>query len=232
MRDWRIFVRQHLGPLRLAEDEAAEVLEEIAAHLDETYHSLLAAGLSEEEAAQRAITGVGNWQNLKRKIESARKKEPPMTKRVSQFWFPAFSTLFLAHVLLYAIQMLGPKPWISPAWGGAPRMTPLAVVYFAWLLALPFIGALGAYLSSRAGARPTAVFSSIAFPIFPYLAFFVIGLPITVMLGDRVAHHIMLPAFFLGLGAWVVLPAIALLAGGRIFRYFRDRLDLRRVANR
>jgi hypothetical protein len=96
---------------------------------------------------------------------------------------------------------------------------------------LPFIGALGAYLSSRAGARPTAVFSSIAFPIFPYLAFFVIGLPIVVILDDRVAHNIMLPAFFLGLGAWVVLPAVALLAGGGILRYFHDRLDLRRLAN-
>jgi hypothetical protein len=231
MRDWSQFVQQHVGSLRLAEDEAAEVREEIAVLLDEAYQAFLAAGLSEEEAAQRAIASAGNWQILKRQIESARKKEPPMSKRVSQFWFPAFSTLFLAHVLLYAIEMIGPKPWISPVWGGAPRMTPLAVVYFAWLLALPFIGALGAYLSSRAGARPTAVFSSIAFPIFPYLAFFVIGLPIVVILDDRVAHNIMLPAFFLGLGAWVVLPAVALLAGGGILRYFHDRLDLRRVAN-
>jgi hypothetical protein len=131
MRDWSQFVQQHVGSLRLAEDEAAEVREEIAVLLDEAYQAFLAAGLSEEEAAQRAIASAGNWQILKRQIESARKKEPPMSKRVSQFWFPAFSTLFLAHVLLYAIEMIGPKPWISPVWGGAPRMTPLAVVYFA-----------------------------------------------------------------------------------------------------
>jgi hypothetical protein len=135
-----------------------------------------------------------------------------MNKRVSQFWFPSFLTILLAMVFLMAIETLGPKPWISSA--QPPRMTPVAVVYFAWIITLPFIGALGAWLSVRAGARPRFVFGSIVFPVLPYLGFFVIGLPIAIILDDKVAHNIMLPAFFVGFGAWVMLPAIALLAGG------------------
>ena len=146
-----------------------------------------------------------------------------MNKRVSQFWLPAFLTLLLATVFLMVIQEFGPKPWISPTSGGPPRVTPLAVVYFSWLVTLPFIGALGAYLATRAGARPAAVFSSVAFPVFPYLAFFIIGLPIAAILDDHIAHNIMLPAFFVGFGAWVLLPAVALLAGGLPVHYLSGR---------
>jgi len=103
-------------------------------------------------------------------------------------------------------------------------MVPVLVVYVSWLITLPFIGALGAYLSSRAGGRPRAVLASVIFPILPYFAFFLIGLPVIVILDDRVAHNIMLPALFTGLAAWVIFPAIALLAGGLPVGYFYGRL--------
>ncbi|HUE43018.1 MAG TPA: hypothetical protein VMP12_05610, partial [Candidatus Sulfotelmatobacter sp.] len=109
------------------------------------------------------------------------------------------------------------------AWGGPQGTVPVAVVYLPWLITLPFIGALGAYLSGRASAPPWAVFSSVLFPASPYLAFFVIGLPTAVLLDGHVAHHIMLSAFFVGFGVWVVLPAIALLAGGVPVHYFSRR---------
>src|SRR5258708_36820451 len=147
-----------------------------------------------------------------------------MNKRVTQFWFPAFSTLALSMVLLAVIQIFGPKPWMSsaggPAWGAlrAPgfrlRMMPVAVIYFSWMVFLPFIGALGAYLSKRAGGGTRTVLSSVAFPVFPYVAFFVIGLPLALILDDHVAHNITIPALFVGLSAWVIFPALSLLAGG------------------
>jgi len=223
MSDWHKLVRQELQGIALDDDDAAQVVEELAAHLEEDYQHSLAAGASEQLATRRALQHVHNWHDLKSKIESSRKKELPMNKRVSQFWFPAFLTLLLATVFLMIIQELGPRPWISPTSGGPLRIAPLAVVYFSWLVTLPFIGALGAYLATRAGARPAAVFSSVAFPVFPYLAFFIIGLPIAAILDDHVAHNIMLPAFFVGLGAWVLLPAIALLAGGLPAHYFSGR---------
>ena len=224
MPDWQEVVRQHLHGIHLAENDVAEVVEELAGHLEEAYRCNLRQGLAEQAAAQMALRQSGNWGELQRKIESSRKEELLMYKRVSQFWFPAFVTIFLAMLLLMAIETLGPKPWISPA--QPLRVTPVAVVYFAWIVTLPFIGALGAWLSSRAGGRPRAVFGSIVFPVLPYLGFFVIGLPIAIILDDKVAHNIMLPAFFVGFSAWVMLPAIALLAGGLPvhFLFGRSRL--------
>ena len=223
MPNWEKLVHDGLAKLALDAAEREEVCDELAAHLEEDYQYSLAAGATEELAIRRALRHVHDWHDLKAKIESSRKKELPMNKRVSQFWFPAFLTLLLAMVFLMIIQEIGPKPWISPAWGGPPRVAPVAVIYFSWLLTLPFIGALGAYLATRAGARPAAVFSSVAFPVFPHLAFFIIGLPIAAILDDHIAHNIMLPAFFVGFGAWVLLPAIALLAGGLPVHFFSAR---------
>lgn len=228
MPDWRGLVRQQLAGIQLSEDETAQVADELACHLEETYQALVCDGLREHEAVRRVLQQVNDWKHLKSAIEMARKKEPPMNKRVSQFWFPAFLTLLLAMVFLMAIEELGPKPWISPA-ASHPRMTPVAVVYFAWVITLPLIGALGAYLATRAGAAPRAVFSSVIFPVLPYFGFFVFGLPIAVILDDHVAHNIMLPALFLGFGAWVVLPAVALLAGGLPVHYLFSRRGPRGV---
>jgi len=233
MRDWNQVVRQELAGLAIDHGETAQVFEELAGHLEENYRRLLSEGLAEEEAARRALARVGDWHDLKRSIEFARNKEAIMNKRVTQFWFPAFMTLSLSMVLLAVIQIFGPNPWTSaaggPSWGALRnpgfriRMMPVAVVYFSWLMALPFIGALGAYLSKRAGGRRHIVLSSVVFPVFPYVAFFVIGLPLALILDDHVAHNITIPALFVGLSAWVIFPALALLAGGLPVQYFSSR---------
>jgi hypothetical protein len=99
------------------------------------------------------------------------------------------------------------------------------------LIFLPFIGALAAYFSRRAGGRTVAVFSSVVFPVFPYVAFFVIGLPMALILDDKVAHNITIPAFLVGLSAWVIFPAAALMAGALLVQRFAKRLDLDSVAH-
>jgi hypothetical protein len=224
MHDWAQIVRERLANLALPDEDAAQVLDELAGHLEEAYQSLRNEGLSEQVAIVRVVEGVGDWRVLQRKIESSRNKETIMNKRVTQFWFPAFLTLSLSMVLLALIEFFGPKPWLTPMPGGPRlRMTPLAVVYVSWLVFLPFIGALGAYLSSRAGGRSRAVLSSCVFPVFPYVTFFVIGLPLALILDDHVAHNITIPALFVGLSAWVIFPAMALLAGGWPVQYFASR---------
>ena len=229
MPDWRRIVEDRLAPLALDEEERAAVVEELAGHFEEEYRGLVLQGLPEGAAASLTLERAGDWQELKKEIESSRRKEPAVNKRVSQFWFPAFSTLFLAMVLLMAIEAFGPRPWVSPS-ANRLRMTPVAVVYVAWILTLPFVGALGAYLSRRAGATPRATFLSLVFPVLPYFAFFVIGLPVAVVLDDHVAHNILLPALFLGFGTWVLLPGLALLAGGWPVHRFRRRLSARGIA--
>lgn len=222
MHDWRLLVQQRLAGLLIEDGGAAPVIEELAGHLEENYQSLLRAGLAEEVAARRVLESVNDWQDLKRKLESSRNKEAVVNKRVTQFWFPAFLTLALSMVLLAVIQIFGRDPGIdNPLRDGRLRMTPVAVVYVSWLIFLPLIGALGAYLSHRAGGRRLTVFSSIVFPVFPYMVFFAVGLPIAIMLDDHVSHNITIPAFFLGLAGWVIFPAAALLAGGLACSAFR-----------
>src|ERR1700739_390393 len=222
MHDWRLLVQQRLAGLLIEDGGAAPVIEELAGHLEENYQSLLRAGLAEEVAARRVLESVNDWQDLKRTLESSRNKEGVVNKRVTQSWFPAFLTLALSMVLLAVIQIFGRDPGIdNPLRDGRLRMTPVAVVYVSWLIFLPLIGALGAYLSHRAGGRRLTVFSSIVFPVFPYMVFFAVGLPIAIMLDDHVSHNITIPAFFLGLAGWVIFPAAALLAGGLACSAFR-----------
>ena len=148
-----------------------------------------------------------------------------MSNRVTQLWVPSLLTLLLSMGLLMLIQIFGPKPWIVARHGGSAWLlvAPVAVVYLPWLLSLPLIGALGAYLSARAGGSRRAVISSVVFPVIPYLAFFLIGVPVSVILNDHLAHNIMFLAFFVGLFTWVLAPGAALLAGGLPTQHFLAR---------
>jgi hypothetical protein len=223
MPDWQELVRQRLTGLALENADLVEVVEELASHLEDDYESLLHNGMSEEAAIHCVIKQIADPRALKSKIESSREKEQPMNSRVSQFWLPAFLTILLAMSFLMIIEAVGFQPWVSSAWGGPQGTLPAAVVYLPWLATLPFIGALGAHLSGRAGARRWTVFSSVLFPVVPYLAFCVIGLPTALLLDGRVAHNITPSALFVGFAAWVLLPSIALLAGGLPLHYFSRR---------
>jgi hypothetical protein len=223
MPDWQEVVRQRLTGLALEDADSAEVVEELAGHLEEQYESLLQKGVSEQASIDCVLQQMADCRDLKSKIESSRGKDQPMNSRVSQFWLPAFLTILLAMSGLMIIEALGFEPWVSAAWGGPQGTIPVAVVYLPWLITLPFIGALGAYLSSRAGARGWKVFSSVVFPVAPYLAFCVIGLPTAAILDGHIAHNITLAGLCVGFGVWVLLPAVALLVGGLPVQHFSRR---------
>jgi hypothetical protein len=212
MPDWRKEVAERLAGLALREPEASEVIEELAGHLDEGYRFLRGQGVSEDLAVRRTLDQAGDWQALERNIVSFRREESIMNARASQFWLPALLTLFLASAALAVIERFGPAPrFAAPGHGDS---NPVAVVYLSWLFFLPVVGALGAYLSRRAGGSRRAVLLSVLFPVLPYLALFVIGLPAAALLDGHVAHNITLRALLIGLSAWVILPAAALLSGG------------------
>jgi hypothetical protein len=213
MPDWETLVGEQFAAISLEPEERREVIAELAGHLEETFEQLRRQGLSEEAAAERALLQVRNWQSLRRKILKARMKEDVMTDRVKQVWLPGFLTLFLSMMLLMAIQFFGPKPLIVST-SGWRTMAPVAVIYVPWLVSLVLIGAMGAYLAGRAGASPRAALLSILFPVLPYSIFSVIWIPVSLILDDRIGHNTMRSALLIGFVAWVVLPAVALLAGG------------------
>jgi len=209
MRDWESLVRERLAGGSLGPKELGEVAVELAAHLEEAFEELRRQGLTEEEAAERALSQVRDWQALRRKIERARTKEDVMMDRVKQVWLPGFATLFLSTMLLALTEVCGPKPW-NLSWGHPP----VELIYIPWLLCLPFVGAVGAYLSYRAGGSGRAIFLATIFSALPFLASIVVVLPVSLIFDHFIAHSIAPMALVLALFGWVLIPVAALLAGG------------------
>jgi hypothetical protein len=218
MPDWNAIVREYLAGLSLEAEERREVIAELAAHLEECFEELRRQGLAEEAAVSRTLLQVKDWQDLRRKIQTARRKENIMSNRVRQFWLPGFATLFLSTILLALTEIYGPKPWIM-SWGHPP----VAVIYIPWLFCLPFVGAVGAYLSYRAGGSGRAIFLSTIFSALPFLASIVVVLPVSLIFDRFIAHNIAPMALVMALLGWVLIPVAALLAGGLPVQVLRAR---------
>src|SRR6266702_4513302 len=210
MPDWQELLRQRLSGLALAAEERGDVHAELAAHLEESYEFLRTKGLPEQAAMQQTLAQVADWQDLRRRIQTARAKENIMNDRVRQIWLPGFVTLVLTTCVLSLNEIFGPKPWILARDGNLP----VAVVYIPWLVVLPLVGAMGAYLSWRAGGTKRAILSSIIFPVLPFLASILVVLPVSLLFDHFIAHNIAPMSLVMALPGWVLFPGAALLAGG------------------
>jgi len=225
MPDWQALVRSQLDGLALESHERAEVIEELAAHLDETFQGLRRRGFAEEDATHRCLNEVKDWQDLRRRIEIARRKENIMSNRVRQLWLPGLLTFTLAMGLLELMQKFFPEPFILHL-----DHPPVLLFYVPWLLTLPLAGAIGACLSKRAGGSMRMTLLSSVFPVLPLAAVFLTAIPVGLMLSHTLSHEIVAAAFLtLGI-AWVAVPGLVLLVGGWLAQLFLSRrLDSRRI---
>jgi hypothetical protein len=212
MRDWRELVRQRLSGLALDAEEKDEVQAELAAHLEESYEVFCKEGLAEREAVDRNLEQVADWQDLQREIFIAKRSGHPMKKRTHQLWIPGFLTMTLSIVFLVALRKLGFNARMV-SWRDSD-------IFFnaPWLVSLPFLGAFGAYISSRAGgSRGTVLLASI-FPSLALTAAFVLMFPIDFIIeriiGIRVDFRIVAAALLRDGVEWILVPGAALLAGG------------------
>lgn len=217
MPDWLELVRLRLSGLALEGAERDEVHAELAAHLEESYEASRNDGLAEHEAAQRAFAQSGDWTDLQRRINSVRRRKDIMTNRVTQLWLPGLLTFALSMGLLELAQKFGPHPVVLDLDKGTPVLT----LYVSWLLILPLAGALGAYLSKRAGGSARTVLASSIFPVLPFAVVFMIAIPVGLMINHALAHHIVTATFFSMTIGWVLVPGIALLAGGLLVQFLR-----------
>lgn len=55
MPEWKEEIRRRLADLRIAPTREAEIVEELAQHLDDRYEDLLTRGVTEAEAWQAAL---------------------------------------------------------------------------------------------------------------------------------------------------------------------------------
>ena len=190
---------------------------------------LQAEGLPERVAVQRTLAQVTDWQDLRHKIVFAKKGEHLMKKRVRQLWIPGFLALILSVLFLMTLQKLGFHPRI--VWSGPAAI----LLYVQWLLALPFIGALAAYVSSSAGgSRGTALLASV-FPALAlttaFLLMFPIGLVMEGITGNQHDFSFVASALLRDGIGWMLIPGAALLSGGLLAQFlFSPRLPSRRIA--
>jgi len=219
-RDWEELVRAKLAGLAIEPREKREVIEELAAHLDETYEELRGRGFIEEDATELSLCEVKDWPDLRRRIQSARKmKENIMNDRVRQLWLPGLLTFVLSMGLLELVQKFGPRPFVLDLDKG----TPVLMFYTSWLLTLPLAGAIGALLSKRAGGSPKILAISSVFPVLPFGVVFLIAIPAGLLIGHSLAHHIVAAAFLTMMFGWVLVPGVALLSGGLLVQLLSRR---------
>jgi hypothetical protein len=209
MPDWQKLVRDRLSRLALDATEKDEVHAELAAHLEESYEALLKEGASEESAAHRTLAQVADWRDLQKKIFIAKKRGHLMKKRVQQLWIPGFLTLTLSTVFLMMLQKHGYQPRIV-SWNGPDTI----LLYVPWLLSLPLFGGLGGYLAQRAGSSGSRVLLASIFPVLSLAAFLFLILPVSFIVDPHVEHRIRMAGFLRAFFEWVLVPGIALLAGG------------------
>jgi hypothetical protein len=221
MRDWQELVRQRLSSLALDAEETDEVQVELAAHLEESYEAFCKEGLPEKEAVHRTFEQVADWRDLQRRIFIAKRSRHPMQKRTHQLWIPGFLTMALSIVFLVTLQKLGFNARMV-SWRDSD------IFFFApWLVSLPFLGALGAYISSRAGgSQRTALLASI-FPVLAltgaFLSMFPIDMIIEPIIGRQVDFNIVAASLLRDGIDWILVPGAALLVGGLLVHLLFSR---------
>jgi len=224
MPDWQELVRQRLSGLALDAEEQDEVQVELAAHLEESYEAFCEEGLPEKEAVHRSFEQVADWRDLQRRIFIAKRSGHPMQKRVHQLWIPGFLTGTLSMVFSVMLHKHGFQPrMVSWRYSDILFCAP-------WLLSLPFFGALGAYISSRAGGSLGTVLLASVFPVLAltaaFLLMFPIGLIVERIIGRQVDFSNVATAILKDGIGWILVPGAALLMGGLlVHRLFSRRLS-------
>jgi hypothetical protein len=206
MPDWKEVVRERLGAEAVA---SAEVVVELAGHLEEIYDDAISRGLNEAVAAEVALQEVEDWRVLAADICRAKPQEDLMNYRTKSLWLPALITLLGASVALAVMQFLGMQP--RRVWIGGMGIT----FYWPWLGSLPMFSALGAWLSRKSQGQTSARLVAGMSPAVVMLIVMSLILPFGLVIDGW--HFIRLVGFGLGLANWVVLPGMALLVGALPF---------------
>ncbi len=208
MPDWREAIREKLAGAAISHRQREDLIAELANHLEDLHAELLASGIAEPDASAQCIEQLNDIQQIAAAAKRSQVWEDAMNQRSRTLWLPGLVTLTLASVSLMAMQFFAfSRPRVHWVDGGA------VAIGYLWLVSLFPCGALGAYLSRRAGGSRWKAVAASLFPSLIMLGVFCIILPIGVLLerNPYIIHH---PRYFgLALLVWIVVPGGALLLG-------------------
>ena len=208
MPDWKKLVEDRMSALDLPPAAQQNVIDEVAAHLEELNETAQAQSLSEEDAVEFALQEVGDWHVLAANIQRA-KSEDFMNHRTKSLWLPGLLTLLGASASLMLIQLAGLQPRL--VWFAHTGV----LLYWHWLATLPMFGALGAYLSQRVQGSIEARLAAGLSPALVMLITMCMILPWGLAIDGFAFFRLVL--FGIGLINWVLLPGVALLLGAAPF---------------
>ena len=239
MPDWQELVRRRLSGLAFDAEQKDEVHAELASHLEESYESLCTQGVPDHAAVKKALAEVTDWNKLQQQIEMARQKVNTMTPRTSRLLLPSLVTLLVAMTMIPVLERLGLNPvvFFLRRSNGQEQAFP---VYTVWLMLLPFVGALGASLSSRAGGTRHTIIVSGIFPALAFFAVLLLVMPYVEILehklepNARSVFHSLTSEPFGRLGViagWVLVPGACLLIGAQAYLLISRRLAQRGAAS-
>ena len=75
--EWKEEIRQRLADLRLAPTREAEIVEELAQHIEDRYEELLASGMTEAEASRTAFAELSEGDSLMRELRRVERRVVP-----------------------------------------------------------------------------------------------------------------------------------------------------------
>ncbi|MFI5071083.1 MAG: hypothetical protein ACHP8A_09345 [Terriglobales bacterium] len=218
MPNWKAMVRSRLETFDFDPKEENDVINELAAHLEDLYEEGLTQGLCAPDAIERALEQVADWRNLSRKIQLAKHPEGMMNNRTKTFWLPALISLSAAEFSLLILSWFSLQSQ-SPSWSlitihtSTTSSTFPLLAYLQWWIVLPFCGAAGAYLSRHSGGRTVACLMA---GLFPWIATATLIVFLT-LIGQIVPFHHQWINFITALSVVSVPPGVALLAGAAPF---------------
>lgn len=213
MPDWQLILRARLAPLHLSPHGEADVFDELGAHFEQLYEEAIAAGASPQQALAQATAQVADWKRFRRDLR--RSKEDLMALWKRTLLVPALSSSLVIHAVSWGIYLSGWKPPVHARWPFG------ATEWLVWMAAAPLSGALGAWMSRRAGGSLRDRLLSGLAPVAIPAALLVLS-----FLLDMFDH----PRFTLAQSAhalvgytldWVLLPAAALLLGALLVAFTR-----------
>jgi hypothetical protein len=194
-----------------------DVTTELASHLEDCYETLLAQGVSEGEAIARALDEFGDSRRLSCEIRRTKRTDGQMNDRTKQLWLPGLASLTAANLLLMVLTYASLQPQLvverSTVWFPGLALT---AAYLPWLSSQPLFGALGAWLSRRAGGGRAMRLCAGLFPSIVMLVCWGLLIPASAVEKHAWAMH---HPIFLVLGAlvWVMPATIGLLLGSLPF---------------
>ncbi len=207
MPDWATWIRARLGPLPLRPLREAEIIAELAAHLEESYQERVRTGVPEEKARAATLAEVTNWAKLRRQILQAEKEG--IGVRIRKLWLPGLFTCAMVISLGFYVNLA--RTYMRLPWN--PGEFPSAF-YILLLFALPPVGALGASVSRRAGGGPADRALAALLPVIARTCGILLTISFAWWTGDLQHYMRLMPdGVAVDFLRWDLLPGLALLLG-------------------